>query len=169
MGIFGIDYVAINKTVQYAEELLEQYLQQYRHEFLLLPESDNKTNKLYIDLDNIKDTMYYLEEGILDPDANAQTYIVSQIELFNKINFDKKYSNGKLIITDENNTHGLGFTQYSNKVNFTSPLKFVHNKKYLILLYGEGILEPLYNFHIQILDKIHDSKSIFHHYLVIEH
>ena len=166
LGMFDIDYVAIKKSVQHAEELSEQYLQQYRHEFLLLPESDNKTNKLYIDLENIKDTIYYLEEGLLDPDTNSPTYIISQIELFNKQNFDKKYSSGKLIITDENNTHGLAFFKYSNKVNFTTPLKFVHNKKYLILLYGKGILEPLHNFHIQILDKIQDSHTL--HYLLVE-
>ena len=121
--MFDIDYVAIKKSVQHAEELLGQYLQQYRHEFLLLPESDNKTNKLYIDLENIKDTIYYLEEGLLEPDANSLTYIISQIELFNKQNFDKKYSSGKLIITDENNTHGLAFTKYSNKVSFYYTIK----------------------------------------------
>ena len=74
LGMFGIDYVAIKKTVEDAEAL-EQYLQQYRHEFLLLPESDNKSNKLFIDLDMVKsNTTYYLEHTDAIPTVNARLF-----------------------------------------------------------------------------------------------
>ena len=155
LRLFDIDYVAIKRTVQDAEDLLEQYLQQHNHEFLLLPESDNQSNKLYINLHDIKDITYNINEEFSIKNVNDTIY-VSQIEL-NKLNFNKKYATGKLIITDENNTYTLPFTKNSNQIKFTFLLEFALHKKYIVLVYGEENLEILHQFYIQVIDTIKDS------------